>query len=65
MSTNLQVDGESHKGRVIYYPPKLPDSPGSRMSSAGIQRESMVDMKQQGKILTVHTISVKLTNSNT
>lgn len=43
----IKVDGESHRAKVIYYPPKVPESPGSRMSSAGIQRESMVDMKQQ------------------
>ncbi|XP_053407637.1 cilia- and flagella-associated protein 43-like isoform X4 [Mercenaria mercenaria] len=42
----IKVDGETHKAQVIYYPPKVPDTPGSRMSSAGIQRESMVDMKQ-------------------
>ncbi|XP_060599927.1 cilia- and flagella-associated protein 43-like [Ruditapes philippinarum] len=42
----LKVDGESHKARVLYYPPKVPETPGSRMSSAGIVRESMVDMKQ-------------------
>ncbi|KAL4232016.1 Cilia- and flagella-associated protein 43 [Mactra antiquata] len=42
----IKVDGETLKGRVIYYPPKAPPTPGSRMSSAGIQRESMVDIQQ-------------------
>ncbi|WAR21242.1 CFA43-like protein, partial [Mya arenaria] len=35
------VDSEQYRGKVIYYPPKIPDAPDSRMSSAGFQRESM------------------------
>ncbi|XP_052771525.1 cilia- and flagella-associated protein 43-like isoform X3 [Mya arenaria] len=42
----LKVDSEQYRGKVIYYPPKIPDAPDSRMSSAGFQRESMVDIQQ-------------------
>ncbi|XP_052225547.1 cilia- and flagella-associated protein 43-like isoform X5 [Dreissena polymorpha] len=41
----IKIDGESHQGKVIYYPPKKARVPDSRMSSAGIHRESMVDIQ--------------------
>lgn len=41
----IKVDGESLKGQVVYYPPPPAESPGSRMSSAGFQRESLIEQQ--------------------
>ena len=49
ISCVVQIDGESSKGKVIYFPPKKAEAPDSRMSSAGVQRESMLDIQQPGR----------------
>jgi len=43
------LDGEVQKAKIIYHPPRVPDTPDSRMSSAGIHRESLIDLHQPSK----------------